>query len=165
MSPAGDPQADARFHRHRSMGRLQEGHQELRRAHAQLPGHTNWPNHGSATCWTLLTYLSGPQATLKLTPEQVQTVVAARDAFKKGIKNCAERRRSCLGTLAVAPGERLDCVNSEGRLSELFVQEVEAADKAKATVMEEHKLRDDLAHAFRKVSEHLNEYCGQLLRC
>ena len=96
------------------------------------------------------------QATLKLTPEQVRGIIAARDAFKRGIMGCAERRRSCLGTLAVAPSERTDCANSEGRLAELFVQEVEAADKAKATVMEEHKLRDNLAHTLRKVGDSLS---------
>lgn len=42
------------------------------------------------------------QATLKLMPEQVGTIIAARAAFEKGIKSCTERWRSRLDTL-VAP--------------------------------------------------------------
>ncbi|KAK9867314.1 hypothetical protein WJX84_012024, partial [Apatococcus fuscideae] len=109
--------------------------------------HNNGPNclDGNNPLW------QKAAATLKLTPEQVRGIITAREAFKKGIISCAERRRSCLGTLAVSPNDHNECAHSEGRLAELFVQEVEAADKAKATVMEEHRLRDSLANAFRKI--------------
>ncbi len=95
------------------------------------------------------------QATLKLTREQERAILMARDAFKKGLINTAERRRSCLGVLAASPS---DCILSEGRLAQLFVQEAQAADLVKATVMEEAALRNNLANAMRRVRLRLDIY-------
>ncbi|KAK9866019.1 hypothetical protein WJX84_007648 [Apatococcus fuscideae] len=86
-------------------------------------------------------------ATLDLMPAQVEQIVAAREAFRVGLIGSVGRRRACLGTLSMSS---IDCITSEGRLAELFLKEIQAADLAKATLMEEHALRNTLANDIRK---------------